>query len=158
MIDTASSPFESNITVGHHTPFPVEGGGSQRTGSNEMPLGPKKPIGTSWPTNLPLLSKKPDPPKTQRKPGLTTTRDHTYERKVWNDLQQTIKSAVEATAAHSKPFNGQNDRGAIAKRVNDALDILRPMILGGTLLHSTHHRHFVADAILTNFQEISERQ
>ena len=50
MIDTASSPFESNITVGHHTPFPVEGGGSQRTGSNEMPLSPKKPIGTSWPT------------------------------------------------------------------------------------------------------------
>jgi hypothetical protein len=138
MIATASSPNDPTMAVAPRTTLTLEEGGPQRTGSNEMPLGPKKPIGTSWPANLPMLPKKPNVSTLQKKTPLSTNRDYTYERKVWTDLQQKIKSAVEATAARSKPFNGQNDRDRVAVRVNEALDILRPMILGGTLLHLAH--------------------
>ena len=82
-----------------------------------------------------MLPKTPNVSQLQKKTPRTTNRDHAYEQKVWNDLQRKIKGAVEATAARSKPFNGQNDRDRVAVRVDEALDILRPMILGGALLH-----------------------
>ena len=148
MIATASSPNDPSMAVAPHTSFKPEEGRTRRTGSNKMPLAAKKPIGTSWPANLPMLPKTPDVSILQKKTPCTTNRDYSYEQKVWNDLQRKIKGAVEATAARSKPFNGQNDRDRVAVRVDEALDILRPMILGGALLHLPRCRQLVVGSTL----------
>ena len=88
-------------------PFPALG--PQRSGSNTLPLGPKRKIGTSWPVQ---------------------PRDRQREQETWRALQSHIEAAVDDTGAFAKPFGGLGDRSSVNESVRLALNILRPIILG----------------------------
>lgn len=130
MISTTPMALEPTIS----STLSGEDGGPKWTGSNVMPLGPKKSIGTSWPAAA-AISKKPLMPAPT--PKLKPDRDYDKEKRVWKELEEMIKTAVEDTKARGKPFNGQNDRSRVTAHVKSALGILRPIILGqGTISYA----------------------
>lgn len=109
--------------------------GPERTGMNTIPLGPKKPLGTSWPRGA-AISKKPILPAVippspiisqAAKSGL---RNIKQEQAIWQALKKHIEDAVDATAAKSKKFNGLGDRARVQRKVESVLGVLKPMITG----------------------------
>ena len=94
-----------------------------------MPLGPKKALGTSWPSAATAVEvEQITPPSEILK---TTKRDKAHEREVWRKLQQHIHDAVKDTAAPGKQFNGLGFRDHLKWRVNEACEVLKQIVLGG---------------------------
>ena len=105
--------------------------GPERSGSNAMPLGPRRPVGTSWPSSKP-------PPGTQPQGsgqiGILAAKTENdvareRERKIWRVLQQQIQQYVDETASVETNVNHPSVRSSAKRRVKEALDILKPLIL-----------------------------
>ena len=56
--------------------------------------------------------------------------DAKKDKKAWSRLVSQINNAIRDTARPGKPFNGTNSNKAKVARTKQALDILKPMILG----------------------------
>lgn len=116
--------------------------GPLRSGSNDMPLGARKPktepmpnIATINPVDQPNASHVPPPASTTTVATAVTptdngSRNKKREREIWTSIESHVRGAVEETAAKGKPMNGTSNRTSVHGRVDAALGILKPVILG----------------------------
>ena len=119
----------------------VTGGGPQRTGSNSMPLGKKKPIGTSWSSTAPppptqAVSRFPQPAAGPSGLGPLAADPHEQQKRTWKALKKQIRSAASVPTKYKLRDRSSRDV-ATNKQIIQVFNILRPMVMGnGAFPHS----------------------